>query len=73
MVYLLGLNKIAIENDKKIDTRFNQIESKLDKKYEKQDRQFQEMKNMIGFKAKNTRMLSKLLKIKIVRIKRNIM
>lgn len=66
---LAGIKQVAIENDKKIDTRFNQIENKLDKKYEKQDRQFQEMKNMIGFKAKNTRMLSKLLKIKLSELK----
>ncbi|VFD49572.1 prophage antirepressor [Clostridioides difficile] len=66
---LAGIKQVAIENDKKIDTRFNQIEDKLDKKYKKQDKQFQEMKNMIGFKAKNTRMLSKLLKIKLSEIK----
>lgn len=66
---LAGIKQVAIENDKKIDTRFNQIESKLDKKYKKQDKQFQEMKNMIGFKAKNTRMLSKLLKIKLSELK----
>lgn len=66
---LAGIKQVAIENDKKIDTRFNQIEDKLDKKYKKQDEQFQEMKNMIGFKAKNTRMLSKLLKIKLSELK----
>ncbi|HCU3054432.1 TPA: Bro-N domain-containing protein [Clostridioides difficile] len=66
---LAGFEQLSIENDKKIDTRFNQIEDKLDKKYKKQDKQFQEMKNMIGFKAKNTRMLSKLLKIKLSEIK----
>ncbi len=66
---LAGIKQVAIENDKKIDSRFNQIESKLDKKYKKQDKQFQEMKNMIGFKAKNTRMLSKLLKIKLSELK----
>ncbi|HEL2881165.1 TPA: toxin Bro [Clostridioides difficile] len=66
---LAGFEQLSIENDKKIDTRFNQIETKLDMKYKKQDKQFQEMKNMIGFKAKNTRMLSKLLKIKLSELK----
>ncbi|MBZ4494458.1 hypothetical protein M1I50_09695 [Clostridioides difficile] len=66
---LAGFEQLSIENDKKIDTRFNQIESKLDMKYERQDRQFQEMKDMIGLKSKNVSMLSKLLKIKLSELK----
>ncbi|MDI0267213.1 Bro-N domain-containing protein [Clostridioides difficile] len=65
---LAGFEQLSIENDKKIDTRFNQIENKLDKKYKKQDKQFQNMKEMIGFKTKNTMMLSKLLKAKLSEI-----
>ncbi len=65
---LAGFEQLSIENDKKIDTRFNQIEDKLDSKYKKQDKQFKEMKEMIGFKTKNTMMLSKLLKAKLSEI-----
>ncbi|HBE9553505.1 BRO family protein [Clostridioides difficile] len=65
---LAGIKQVAIENDKKIDSRFNKIETKLDKKYKKQDKQFQEIKEMIGFKTKNTMMLSKLLKAKLSEI-----
>ncbi|EGT3829012.1 TPA: hypothetical protein KR288_002712 [Clostridioides difficile] len=66
---LAGFEQLSIENDKKIDTRFNQIETKLDMKYEKQDRQFQEMKDMVGLKAKNIRTLSTLLKIRLSELK----
>ncbi|MGF0555556.1 BRO-N domain-containing protein [Clostridioides difficile] len=66
---LAGFEQLSIENDKKIDARFNQIENKLDMKYEKQDKQFQEMKDMIGLKSKNVSMLSKLLKIKLSELK----
>ncbi|HBF2862425.1 TPA: hypothetical protein KO123_002362 [Clostridioides difficile] len=66
---LAGFEQLSIENDKKIDTRFNQIEDKLDKKYEKQDRQFQEMKDMVGLKTKNIRTLSTLLKIRLSELK----
>ncbi|MEL0970484.1 hypothetical protein VXC30_18935, partial [Clostridioides difficile] len=48
---------------------FNQIETKLDMKYEKQDRQFQEMKDMVGLKSKNIRTLSTLLKIRLSELK----
>ncbi|WP_461195196.1 BRO family protein [Clostridioides difficile] len=65
---LAGIKQVAIENDKKIDSRFTKIETKLDKKYKKQDKQFQEIKEMIGFKTKNTMMLSKLLKAKLSEI-----
>ncbi|EGT4145757.1 TPA: BRO-N domain-containing protein [Clostridioides difficile] len=66
---LAGFEQLSIENDKKIDTRFNQIETKLDMKYEKQDRQFQEMKDMVGLKSKNIRTLSTLLKIRLSELK----
>ncbi|HGM3507067.1 TPA: Bro-N domain-containing protein [Clostridioides difficile] len=66
---LAGFEQLSIENDKKIDTRFNQIENKLDMKYEKQDRQFQEMKDMVGLKSKNIRTLSTLLKIRLSELK----
>ncbi|MCI9976485.1 hypothetical protein JY742_10170 [Clostridioides difficile] len=66
---LAGFEQLSIENDKKIDTRFNQIESKLDRKYEIQDKQFQEMKNMVGLKAKDIRSLSTLLKMKLSEVK----
>lgn len=66
---LAGFEQLSIENDKKIDTRFNQIETKLDMKYEKQDRQFQEMKDMVGLKTKNIRTLSTLLKIRLSELK----
>ncbi|ENY8911930.1 Bro-N domain-containing protein [Clostridioides difficile] len=62
---LAGFEQLSIENDKKIDDKFNQIEDKLDKKYEKQDKQYEEIKSMVGFKTKNTMMLSKLLKLKL--------
>ncbi|TOY35196.1 hypothetical protein DA423_00585 [Clostridioides difficile] len=66
---LAGFEQLSIENDKKIDTRFNQIETKLDMKYEKQDRQFQEMKDMVGLESKNIRTLSTLLKIRLSELK----
>ncbi|MCC0662576.1 hypothetical protein KGF52_00740 [Clostridioides sp. ZZV15-6597] len=66
---LAGFEQLSIENDKKIDTRFNQIENKLDMKYERQDRQFQEMKDMVGLKTKNIRTLSTLLKIRLSELK----
>ncbi|EML6501601.1 hypothetical protein PIT23_003005 [Clostridioides difficile] len=66
---LAGFEQLSIENDKKIDTRFNQIESKLDMKYERQDKQFQEMKDMVGLKTKNIRTLSTLLKIRLSELK----
>lgn len=66
---LAGFEQLSIENDKKIDTRFNKIETKLDMKYEKQDRQFQEMKDMVGLKTKNIRTLSTLLKIRLSELK----
>ncbi len=62
---LAGFEQLSIENDKKIEDKFNQIEDKLDKKYEKQNNQYEEIKNMVGFKTKNTMMLSKLLKLKL--------
>ncbi|HBF8123557.1 TPA: hypothetical protein KOY70_003313 [Clostridioides difficile] len=62
---LAGFEQLSIENDKKIDDKFNQIEDKLDKKYEKQNKQYEEIKSMVGFKTKNTMMLSKLLKLKL--------
>ncbi|CCL51266.1 TPA: Bro-N domain-containing protein [Clostridioides difficile] len=66
---LAGFEQLSIENDKKIDNRFNQIENKLDMKYERQDRQFQEMKDMVGLKTKNIRTLSTLLKIRLSELK----
>ncbi|HFL3547331.1 TPA: Bro-N domain-containing protein [Clostridioides difficile] len=66
---LAGFKQLSIENDKKIDNRFNQIENKLDMKYERQDRQFQEMKDMVGLKTKNIRTLSTLLKIRLSELK----
>ncbi|MDL5067801.1 BRO-N domain-containing protein [Clostridioides difficile] len=62
---LAGFEQLSIENDKKIDDKFNQIEDKLDKKYEKQNKQYEEIKSMVGFKTKNTMMLSRLLKLKL--------
>lgn len=66
---LAGFEQLSIENDKKIDARFNQIESKLDRKHEIQDKQFQEMKDMVGLKAKDIRSLSTLLKMKLSEVK----
>ncbi|EOE7167543.1 hypothetical protein KWL52_007045 [Clostridioides difficile] len=52
---LAGFEQLSIENDKKID-------SKIDEK-------LSEVKNLIGFRSKNTAMLSKLLKLKLSYIK----
>ncbi|MCC0645429.1 hypothetical protein KGF41_14275 [Clostridioides sp. ZZV14-6150] len=65
---LAGFEQLSIENDKKIEDKFNQIEDKLDKKYEKQNKQYEEIKNMVGFKTKNTMILSRLLKLKLSEI-----
>lgn len=65
---LAGFEQLSIENDKKIEDKFNQIEDKLDKRYEKQNKQYEEIKNMVGFKTKNTMILSRLLKLKLSEI-----
>ncbi|MCC0645474.1 hypothetical protein KGF41_14510 [Clostridioides sp. ZZV14-6150] len=59
---LAGFEQLSIENDKKIDTRFNQIKNRMDEK-------INEVKNLIGFRSKNIAMLSKLLKLKLSYIK----
>ncbi|MCI9976445.1 hypothetical protein JY742_09960 [Clostridioides difficile] len=48
---LAGFEQFSIENDKKIDYRFNQIKNRMDEK-------INEVKNLIGFRSKNTAMLS---------------
>ncbi|HFG9757654.1 TPA: Bro-N domain-containing protein [Clostridioides difficile] len=59
---LAGFEQFSIENDKKIDDRFNQIKNRMDEK-------INDVKNLIGFRSKNITMLSKLLKLKLSYIK----
>ncbi|MCC0684090.1 hypothetical protein KGF39_06860 [Clostridioides sp. ZZV14-6345] len=59
---LAGFEQFSIENDKKIDDRFNQIKNRMDEK-------INDVKSLIGFRSKNVTMLSKLLKLKLSYIK----